>query len=269
MKKTKVAIIYDFDKTLSPKDMQEFNLYKELGFEKPSQLWVESDKIGSRYQMDRIIAYMLVIANRLPFLSKEKLVEEGKYIKLFEGVKDWFKRINDYGLARNIEIEHYIISSGLKLMIEGTSIAKEFKRIYACDYAFDKDRIWPSRVVNYTSKTQYIFRINKGVLDWNNDSDLNSSTPETEKRIPFSRMIYIGDGFTDVPCMKIVSQYGGNTIAVYGTSEAKEKLAKALYDDKRATFMAKADYRKDSRIDKIVRHIIDNIEANIALETLK
>lgn len=232
MKKVRMAIIYDFDKTLSPKDMQEFHLYKEMGFEQPSDLWKESDRLGQKYQMDRIIAYMLVIAKKFKNMSKESLKEEGKYIKLFKGVSDWFKRINDYASSKNIEVEHYIISSGLKLMIEGTEIAKEFKRIYACDYAFDNNIIWPSRVVNYTSKTQFIFRINKGVLDWNNDNDLNISTPDTEKRIPFSRMVYIGDGLTDVPCMKIVSQFGGNTIAVYGSKDAKDKLAKALYEEK-------------------------------------
>lgn len=269
MKKTKMAIIYDFDRTLSPKDMQEFHMYKKMGFKVPNDLWAESDLLGKKYQMDRIIAYMLLIANEYPNLTYEKLVEEGKYIDLFKGVDTWFKRINDYGLEHNIVVEHYIISSGLKAMIEGTSIANEFKRIYACDYAFEKDRIWPSRVVNYTNKTQYLFRINKGVLDEMNDADLNRSTPDTEKYIPYSRMVYIGDGFTDVPCMKIVSQFGGNTIAVYGSQKAKEELAKPLYQDNRATFFAKADYSEDSKIDKIIKNIINVIEASLLLEDHK
>lgn len=269
MKKQVMAIIYDFDKTLSPKDMQEFHLYKELGLEKPADLWIKSNEISNKYKMDKILAYMMVIKNLYPSLTKEKLIDEGKYIKLFKGVDTWFERINLYGKENDVEVEHYIISSGLKLMIEGTSIAKEFKRIYACDYAFDKNGIWASRVVNYTTKTQCIFRINKGVLDWMNDEDLNRSTPEEEKRIPYSNMVYIGDGFTDVPCMKIVSQFGGNTIAVYGDQKAKEELAKPLYNENRATFFAKADYSLDSKIDKIIKSIIDNIKASNQLENYK
>lgn len=269
MKKTKLAIIYDFDKTLSPLDMQEFHLYKELGYENPSELWSDSAKFSKKYKMDKILSYMYIIKQKHPNLSKEVLIKEGKYIKLFKGVKEWFKRINEYGMTNDVEVEHYIISSGLKSMIEGTEIADEFKYIYACEYAFDKNDIWPSRVVNYTSKTQCIFRINKGILDWMNDDDLNKSTPDEEKRIPYSNMIYIGDGFTDVPCMKIVTQFGGSSIAVYSDEKSKTELAKPLFNKKRATFFARADYSEGSKIDKIVKNIIDKINTNNRLESFK
>lgn len=269
MKKNVMAIIYDFDKTLSPKDMQEFHLYKELGLTKASDLWIESNRLSNEFKMDKILAYMMVIKNRFHSMTKEKLLDEGKYIKLFKGVDTWFQRINEYGKENDVQVEHYIISSGLKLMIDGTSIAREFKKVYACDYAFDENGAWPSRVVNYTTKTQCIFRINKGVLDWMNDEDLNKSTPDQEKRVPYSNMVYIGDGFTDVPCMKIVSQFGGHTIAVYGDQKAKEELAKPLYNENRATFYAKADYSEDSKIDKIIKSIINQIKTNNQLENYK
>ncbi len=265
----KMAIIYDFDKTLSPKDMQEFHLYKELGFNEPKDLWIESNEYSVSYNMDKILAYMFVIANRYEKLSKKFLKDEGKYIKLYRGVENWFSRINSYAKEKGIKIEHYIISSGLKSMIEGTSIAKEFKRIYACEYAFKDNKAFPARVVNYTTKTQFIFRINKGVLDWSNDEELNKSTPDIEKDIPYERMIYIGDGYTDVPCMKIVSQFGGYSIAVYGDKTSKEDIASKLYKDNRASYYAKADYSENSKMDKIIKSLIDHVHSREVLNNFK
>ena len=162
-------------------------------------------------------------------------------------------------------MEHYVISSGLTDIIKGTKIADEFKKIYACSYVYDENGkvLWPSRVVNYTMKTQYLFRINKGVLQETNDEDLNDSTPV--KYIPLENMIYFGDGSTDVPSMKVVQQNGGTTIAVFG-DDSKRNRAEKLYKDKRATFVVKADYSKNSRIEKIVQGIIDSLEARNKLE---
>lgn len=258
MKKIKMALIYDFDKTLSPKDMQEFHLLKRFGYADPETFWRECAILSKKDNVDGILSYMYMMAKADPFMTQTELIKEGSYIKLFKGVETWFERINAYALKYDIEIEHYIISSGLKDIILGTPIAKEFKKIYACSYVYGDDGriLWPSRVVNYTTKTQYIFRINKGVLDETNDIDLNRSTKDEDKYIPYERMIYFGDGLTDVPSMKVVSGFGGTTIAVFG-DQPKKQLAKELFEGKRATFMAKADYSEDSKIDKIVKSIID------------
>lgn len=267
MKRTKLALIYDFDKTLSPRDMQEFHYIKSLGYSNPVDFWKECDQIAKDHNCDAILSYMYLMANKDKNLTKKQLMNEGKYIKLYKGVDTWFKRINDYGRKHNIEVEHYVISSGLTDIIMGTSIAKEFKKIYACTYIYDKDGkvLWPARVVNYTMKTQYLFRINKGVLAETNDEDLNSSTPDSEKYIKLENMVYFGDGSTDVPSMKVVQQNGGTTIAVFGDNTKKNKAEKLLID-KRASFAVKADYSKGSKIEKIVQGIIDSLQVKTKLE---
>lgn len=266
----KIALIYDFDKTLSPKDMQEFHLIPSLGYANPKDFWINCSKETERYNMDSILSYMLQIKKENSNLTYNDLKKEGKYIVLYKGVDTWFKRINKYGKDKGIEVEHYIISSGLKEMIEGCSIAKYFKKIYACSYAYSDDGtiLWPARVVNYTTKTQYLFRINKNVLDEKNDKDLNRSTPEDEKYIPFNNMVYFGDGLTDVPSMKVVRDNGGYTIAVYNTNENKQALAMELKNDKRANFALEADYSKGSDIEKAVRTIVDMVASIHRMEQL-
>lgn len=269
MKKTKVALIYDFDKTLSPKDMQEFHYLKSIGFKNPNDFWKKCGENSDKHNMDGVLSYMQLMAKTDPNLTRDRLRKEGKYIELYKGVDTWFKRINAYGKKHNVEVEHYIISSGLTDIIEGTKIAKEFKKIYACTYAYDDDGkvLWPSRVVNYTMKTQYLFRINKGIFDETNDADLNSSNPF--KYVPIQNMVYFGDGLTDVPSMKVVNQFGGYTIAVFGDLKNKKDLAMELYRDKRANYALLADYSKGSKIEKVVMGIIDSIEANKKLEEMK
>ena len=270
MKTTKLALVYDFDKTLSPKDMQEFHFIKSLGYDDPIDFWKECDKFAKKNNCDSIISYMYLMVKKSGNLTKKQLLDEGKYIELYDGVKTWFKRINAYGKKHHVDVEHYVISSGLSDIIMGTSIANEFKKVYACTYVYDKDGrvLWPSRVVNYTMKTQYLFRINKGVLSETNDEDLNSSTPDTDKYIPLENMIYFGDGSTDVPSMKVVQQSGGTTIAVFGDDDKRYK-AEQLYKDKRATYVVKADYTKGSRVEKIVEGIIDSVEVRNKLENYK
>lgn len=267
MKNGKLALIYDFDKTLSPRDMQEFHYIKSLGYENPADFWNECGVFSQKHNCDAILSYMYMMIRKNPDLTQKQLIEEGKYVELYKGVKTWFKRINDYGKKHHVDVEHYIISSGLTDIIKGTQIASEFKKIYACTYAYNEKGkvLWPSRTVNYTMKTQYLFRINKGVLKETNDEDLNSSTPESQKYIPLENMVYFGDGSTDVPSMKVVQQNGGTTIAVFG-DDSKRNRAEKLYTDKRATFAVKADYSKGSRIEKIVMGIIDSLEAKNKLE---
>ena len=270
MKNKKLALIYDFDKTLSPRDMQEFHYLKTLGYDNPADFWKECDSFAHEHNCDGILSYMYLMVMKSDNLTRKQLLDEGKYIRLYKGVSTWFRRINEYGKKHHIDVEHYVISSGLTDIIMGTNIAPEFKKVYACTYAYDKDGkvLWPSRVVNYTMKTQYLFRINKGVLTETNDEDLNSSTPESQKYIPLENMIYFGDGSTDVPSMKVVQQNGGTTIAVFG-DDSKRSKAETLYKDRRATYAVKADYSKGSRIEKIVQGIIVSLEARNRLEEYK
>lgn len=269
MHNIKMALVYDFDKTLSPKDMQEFHLLGRLGYQNPKDFWNACSTYSRSYNVDGILAYMLLLAKEDPNMTGEQLRKEGKYVKLYPGVKDWFKRMNAYGLEKGVEIEHYIISSGIKEIIEGTPIKDEFKKIYACSYYYDEygHIKWPARLVNYTTKTQYLFRINKGVLDETNDLDLNRSTPEDNKYIPYERIVYFGDGLTDVPSMKVVRQFGGQTIAVFANLE--NDPAKGLLERNTASFVAKADYREGSRVDKIVKAMIDVVAASRSLDKLR
>lgn len=269
--KEKMALIYDFDKTLSPKDMQEFHYIKKLGYKSPEDFWAKSRENTLKNNIDGILSYMELMVKENPNVTRKELIEEGKYIKLFKGVDTWFKRVNEYGKKHGVEVEHYIISSGIKEMIQGSSIAKEFKEIFACTYAYDENDkpIWPSRVVNYTTKTQYLFRINKGVLDETNDVDLNRKTPQSEKHIPFSNIVYFGDGLTDVPSFRVVLEEGGNTVAVYDSKKKKDELALKLQQDKRATFVVKADYSYNSDAEKLVKGLIDQIEIKSKLNKLK
>lgn len=266
-----MALIYDFDRTLSPKDMQEYHYIQKLGYDNVGDFWKKCDINSKKNNMDSILSYMELMVKENPNVTKRELKEEGKYIVLYKGVDSFFKRINEYGKKHHVDVEHYIISSGIKEMIEGTKIAKEFKKIYACCYAFDKNGkvLWPSRVVNYTTKTQYLFRINKGVLDETNDFDLNRKMPATEKHIPFENIVYFGDGMTDVPSMKCVLEQGGKTIAVYSDELEKKNIALELHSDNRASYIAKADYSNNSKIDKLIKAMIDGIEVKGKIDSLK
>ena len=253
-----VAIMYDFDKTLCTKDMQNYRFIPSLGIE-VGEFWDYTNYVQTTEKMDSVLAYMYAAVK----ISKEKnipikrsgLEENGKSIEFFPGVVEWFKRINEFGKANNVEIEHYVISSGMKEIIDGTIISGEFKNIFACEYLYDDEgnAVWPKTAVNYTNKTQFVYRINKGVWDISNDTDLNRSMPDDSKRIPFENMIYIGDGLSDVPCMKMMKSYGGKAIAVY--QQLDEKVKELLRKD-RVDFIYPADYSENSGLDKTVKDII-------------
>lgn len=209
--------------------------------------------------MDSLLVYMykmieLSKQKHLP-INREAFVSMGKDIRFFPGVESWFPRIDDFGESLGVHIEHYIISSGNREIIEGSSIYKYFKKVFACEFLYVNDEaVWPKSVINYTTKTQFLFRVNKGVLDISEDEKVNASTPDEERVIPFRNMIYIADGLTDVPCMKLIRQKGGYAIAVY--APAKMPQAKQLFSDHRVDYIAEADYRDKSELDKIVRLII-------------
>lgn len=254
-----IAIMYDFDKTLCTKDMQEYTFIPDIGLSS-KEFWSISNNLAREKKMDAILAYMHVMIEQAHAARKnirrEEFVKMGKNLEFFPGVEDWFKRINEFGTENGLSIEHYIISSGLHEIIEGSSIYKQFKDVFACEYLYNENDVpvWPKNAVNYTTKTQFLFRINKGVLDISNDTDLNKYTPEDDRLIPFRNMIYIGDGLTDVPCMKLVRSNGGYSIAVY--QKSKRSKVSDLIANNRVNFIELADYSEGSDLDKTVKTIL-------------
>ena len=268
-----VAICYDFDKTLSPDDMQAQGYIQSVGYDVPD-FWKKSNSLASDNEMDQNLAYMYTMKQESEgkvLFTKEKLAEYGASVQLFPGVEQWFERIREYGKSQGVIVEHYIISSGLKEMIEGTAVAKAgaFEKIYASSFYYNEKgvAVWPAQVVNYTNKTQFLFRIEKGVLDIN-DSAVNESFSPEEMRVPFRNIVYIGDSDTDIPCMKLVTSYGGHSIGVYNAeSKDKTKVYKMMRDG-RIKYFAPADYREGTELDLLVKAIIHRTAANEALETL-
>lgn len=260
MSKPIVAIMYDFDKTLCTRDMQEYTFIPGLGME-PDEFWHGTGEIASKEQMDSVLTYMYCMITKSeqsgkPF-TRQDLVECGKHIEYLPGVQEWFERVNRYGEEAGVVVEHYVLSSGLKEIIEGSSIAKFFKKIFASEFLYDAESgkpIWAKMAVNYTNKTQFVYRINKGVLDISNNVDVNASRPDDDRRVYFNNMIYIGDGLTDVPCMKLVKQSGGHSIALYQDGQ-KDKV-QPLLKHERVDWIFEADYRKDKALDKAMRDLI-------------
>ena len=274
MKKPIVALIYDFDGTLSPGNMQEFGFIQAVG-KTAAEFWKMSDNIAIGQDASNVLSYMKLMydearANGIS-LRRENFLRFGADIKLFEGVREWFGLVNAYGESRGVRVEHYINSSGLKEIIEGSPIASEFKHIYAGTFLYDAngDAEWPGIAVDYTAKTQFLFKISKGIFSMRDNKQVNSSVAEDKKRIPFTHMIYFGDGDTDVPCMKIVGMFGGHSIAVYDPqSEKKKAAALKLKRQGRVNFTFPADYSADSKMYRTVCAIIDKIKADFVLGQL-
>ena len=269
-----LAICYDFDKTLSPDDMQAQGYIQAVYDGDVKTFWDDSNALAGENEMDSNLAYMYKMVQeargRIVF-TKKALADYGAKVKLFPGVEEWFERIRQYGKDHGVIVEHYIISSGLKEMIEGTSIAKAgaFERIYASSFMFD-DRdvaVWPAQAINYTNKTQFLFRIEKGVLDVN-DSGVNDYFPPEDIRVPFRNIVYIGDSATDIPCMKLVNLNGGHSIGVYNNDTLdKSKVFKMLHDN-RIKYFVPANYETDSKLDKLVKAIINRTASNEVLEEI-
>lgn len=260
MSKPIVAIMYDFDKTLCTRDMQEYTFIPSLGIQ-PDDFWSGTGEIASKEQMDSVLTYMYCMITESqqsgkPF-TREDLVECGKHIEYLPGVEEWFERVNRYGEDAGVRVEHYVLSSGLKEIIEGSSIAKFFKKIFASEFLYDSQTgnpVWAKMAVNYTNKTQFVYRINKGVLDISNNVDVNASRPDDDRRVYFNNMIYIGDGLTDVPCMKLVKQSGGHSIALYQNGQ-KDKV-QPLLKHERVDWIFEADYRKGQALDQAMHDLI-------------
>ena len=270
-----MAICYDFDGTLAPGNMQEYDFFPDLRIA-PRDFWEESNALAREQEVDPILAYMKLMLDKARLsgkvrISKSTFRDYGKTVDLFRGVKSWFGEINDYAAQKGVRLEHYIISSGLREMIEGTSVSRHVKAIYASSFIYDQHdvAIWPANAVNYTTKTQYLYRINKGIESVTDNVAINEFVAEEDRRIPFSRMLFIGDGSTDVPCMKLVKNQGGHAIAVYsGGNGTGRDYAERLLRDGRVNFIAEGVYTKNSKMFKYTSSIIDMVSASYKLYTL-
>lgn len=266
-----IAICYDFDKTLSPDDMQAQGYIQSVGYEVES-FWKKSNGLAEENDMDQNLAYMFMMvkeAHGKIIFNKETLMRYGSQVKLFPGVDTWFKRIREYGESKGVIVEHYIISSGLKEMIEGTKVAHEFEKIYASSFYYDNCGVaqWPAQVINYTSKTQFLFRIEKGTLDVN-DSAVNDYFEPENIRIPFRNMIYIGDSDTDIPCMKLINANFGHSIGVFNPETKDKRKVYKMMEDKRIKYYTPADYTDGSELDRLVKTIIDATASNEKLMSI-
>lgn len=264
-RRAKMAICYDFDRTLSPDDMQTFTLIPSFGVDK-NEFWGESDSLAKENLMDSNLAWMYELVKYSKFKGKslryEYFKQVGADVKLYDGVETWFEKINEYAASRGVEIEHYIISSGLKEIIEGSRIAPYIKRVYASSYLYSADGIaeWPAQAVNYTSKTQFIFRIAKGYLE-EYDQRVNDTLPHDERNVDYENIVYIGDSATDIPCMTLVKMKGGHSIGVYDPITQNKKNVYKLFNDGRLNFYAPADYSENSPIFNYMKDVIDEVAA--------
>lgn len=265
-----MAIAYDFDGTLAPGNMQEYNFIPDLNMDK-GEFWQEANELAKKHDMDEVLAYMHLMLikakeKNIP-IREEAFMKYGEKITFFEGVETYFERINAYAASKNMHLEHFIISSGLREFVKGTAIAKHFKTIYASGFEYDENGVacWPALVVNYTNKTQYLFRINKGIYNSYDNTLINKSMPEDERAVPFSNFIYIGDGETDVPAMKMVNLYGGTTIAVYNPAsvatphrpKSSKDICLDLIRQNRADYIAPTNYTEGGELDVMLKKIID------------
>ena len=269
-KKT-IALVYDFDGTLSPKPMQEYAFLPKIGAD-PAAFWAESNALAKRTQADPLITYMHLLykkaKERNVRIDRGDLVAQGKHVELYPGVETWFDAIGDYVKAHaqshGVVLRHYLISSGLTEIIEGTSIYKRFHNVFASEYWFEAyDLPYPKRVITDTGKTQYLFRINKGVEDLG--ESINQHMPEGARPIPFSNMIYFGDGDTDVPSMAVTRKNGGHAVAVHPPGKGKSKCVD-LFKAGRCDFFAPADYREGSDLFKRSCLLLDRMLADIRVQ---
>jgi hypothetical protein len=267
-----IALVYDFDGTLSPGNMQEETIFKAYGIDK-KKFWARSQSLVVRRGYEKTLAYLKLLIDDPVFrkhpLTPRKLKELARHIPYYPGVEEgYFGQLDAFIRSlpevreTGITLEHYIISSGLQEILDGASIRKHFKKIYACAYDFQGGRpIFPKLVINDTNKTQFLFRINKGRLKLS--ESINGHMPEVERRIPFHNMIYMGDGITDVPSMTVVQKAGGNAVAVYDPTRRVPRAVKAMVAEHRAQHFAPADFRPQSLLVKILRQTLKKIIASI------
>ncbi len=265
-----IAMIYDFDGTLSPQPMQEYTVLPKIGIQ-PKVFWKDVNQVARETLSEPMLVYMRLLIEKAEekkiHIGKSDFADMAKEIKYFPGVESWFGRINNFvnsGAKIKINVEHYIISSGMKEILNGISIKNNFKQIYASEYYFNHHGMatFPKLLITGTSKTQFIFRINKGKQRIS--ESINEYMPKEKRPIPFPNIIYIGDGTTDVPSMTVTKFNGGHTFAVYQKRSSKgAKVCRELLNEGRVHFIAPADYSKDSLLEKRVRLILKTVIADI------
>ncbi len=270
-----VAIVYDFDGTLAAGNMQECHFIPSVG-KTIEGFWGEADSLAEQHDADSVLCYMerMICSAReagVP-ITAERLRESGRYVKLFEGVDGWFDKINSYALTRGVQLQHYVNSSGIREMIEGTSIADKFHKIYASAFLYDKngEAYFPAVAINYTNKTQFIFKINKGVETVHDSKRVNEFVPRNERPIPFPHIIFVGDGLTDIPSLSLVHSLKGHAIAVYDPARAdKREEMMQLIREQRVNYVCEANYSSNSKMMTIVKSIVDKISADASLSALQ
>lgn len=266
---TKIAIMYDFDETLCTRNMQEYSLIPALNLD-ACTFWGSVSAMARENDMDPILAYMYLITHRskeagIP-IKREYFQALGKDIEYYPGVESYFERINEFGRQHGATIQHYIISSGTREIIEGCSIYDRFTRVFASEFHYDEEgnADWPAVAINYTGKTQFLFRISKNALNIYDSEKVNTSIEIKDRDIPFTNMIYLGDGMTDVPCMRLVKGNGGYSIGIY-TNEKHSTIKKLVAED-RVNFACQADYREDSQLDQVLKDLIIKIALEDSLK---
>lgn len=276
-----LAIAYDFDGTLAPGNMQEHSFIPDLGIKK-QDFWKRVKQTAKEHDMDEILSYMYLMLREADGhgkqISRKAFTKHGKGLPLYEGVKDWFPRINQYAKDRGVKVHHYIISSGLREMLAGTDIAKEFEFIFASGFMYDQHGVakWPALAVNYTNKTQHLFRINKGILNSYDNEKINKFVSAPDRPVPFSNIIYIGDGETDIPSMKMVKYQRGYAVAVYDPNKRKtakkpspKETCLTLLEQERADFALPADYRDGKGLDSLIKAVIDKVRIQDTIKKLR
>lgn len=266
--RTRVAFAYDFDGTLAKGNIQENSFLPKLGISR-QQFWEEVEDLARAQETDAILAYMYLLLAKakergIPF-RREDLVAHGRDVRYFNGVESYFARINAFASALGLQLDHYVISSGTREMINGTTIAPNFRYIYASSFMYDANDvpIWPALAINYTTKTQYLFRINKGIENCWDNVKINDFMPMEARPVPFANMVYLGDGLTDVPAMKMINAQGGTSIGVYAPRSKAKQAVEKLLQQQRVTYVAPADYSEDSPLDKLLKEILRGMAAKI------
>lgn len=270
-KPAETAIIYDFDGTLARGNLQESSFIPKMHMT-PTEFWDEVKQRTRKEDADEILVYMHLMLEKARNTGKKvtrKMLEKhGENVPLFPGLKNraWFTRMNEFARKNGLKLQHYIISSGIEEMIRGCPIQDAFRRIYASKFIYEGDvASWPGVAINYTTKTQYLFRINKGIDNHWNSKALNEYMPGALRPIPFKRMIFIGDGDSDIPAMKMMTFQGGYSIAVYDEKREQKDLEKIhrLISDDRANFVAPGNYEEKSQLEIIVKGILVRIAHGI------
>lgn len=273
-KHIEMAIAYDFDGTLADGNMQEHQFLPDIGM-KPAAFWAEVKHLTKEHQADEVLVYMNLMLRKAAAANvpvrRVDFEARGKAIHLFDGVEDWFDRITGYGKAQGVRVEHYLVSSGNTEIFAGTPIASKFAQVYASKFMFDQNGVaaWPALAVNYTTKTQYLFRINKGAFDLSDNSKVNQFVEKRNRPVPFENMVFIGDGSTDIPCFRLVKEQGGLSVAVFKphTKGARSKADNYIKDG-RVHCAVPAIYTEGSDLDRIIKANINAVAARAALSGL-